>query len=77
MMQLRLLHAWKAVEHISPGWDVQISGPDNEGAIEKKGEPGRAWMAEEFSWRKMAETMLATYEWIHQGQPTHEWVKMQ
>lgn len=30
-----LLHAWQAVEHKFPDWDLQIAGPDNDGYLKE------------------------------------------
>jgi glycosyltransferase involved in cell wall biosynthesis len=44
--------------------------------LDAKGQRGREWMEDEFSWSSITQQMMHTYRWILNGGTTPEWVKL-
>jgi glycosyltransferase involved in cell wall biosynthesis len=44
--------------------------------LEEMGRAGHAWMKRDFSWPRIGRQFLETYQWLLDGGPTPEWVRL-
>jgi glycosyltransferase involved in cell wall biosynthesis len=63
------------VESLAAALDQAMSQPTD--ILTKMGEHGRDWMSQDFSWYKVATSMLALYYWNIKGGPVPEFVSSQ
>ena len=77
---------WAGLTEHRAGWWIDIGVEPLRQALEEAmakepealahmGASGRAWMAREFSWERIAEQMLGSYRWIINGGAVPPWIR--
>lgn len=77
---------WQGLESESCGWWIDIGvGPlveclgeamsKSKGELAEMGARGREWMQRDFSWDRIGQMMLKTYEWLLRGGEVPPWVR--
>lgn len=77
---------WSELAIRNAGWWIDVGADPLVACLEKAlatspsrlasmGQSGRSWMQEEYSWSRVAEMMIASYEWIINGGSPPVWIK--
>ena len=78
---------WAGLVENNAGWWIDIDVDSLSACLEqalirspeelsKMGMNGREWMQRDFSWSRIAEKMAVAYQWLLQGGPVPEWIKV-